>query len=77
MLININPLLSPKLLSILRSMGHGDRIVICDANFPAVSLAKRVVRIDGADISKVTKAILSVFKSALECKSRTNRGSSV
>ena len=61
MLININPILSPKLLSILRSMGHGDNIVLADANFPSTSLAKRLIRLDGIDISKAAEAILSVF----------------
>ena len=61
MLINIDPLLNPDLLSILRSMGHGDYITLCDANFPATTLGKRLVRIDGADIKRATKAILSVF----------------
>ena len=61
MLINIDPILSPELLSMLRSMGHGDRIVLCDANFPAASLAKRIIRIDGANIPRTTKAILSVM----------------
>ena len=37
MLINIDPLLSPDLLSTMQSMGHGDKLVICDANFPAHS----------------------------------------
>ena len=69
MLINIDPILSPELLSILRSMGHGDKIVLCDANFPAASLAKRVIRIDGANIPRTTKAILSVMPldSFIEC----------
>jgi len=61
MLININPILSPKLLSILRSMGHGDNIVLADANFPSTSLAKRLIRLDGIDVSKAAEAILSVF----------------
>ena len=61
MLINIDPILSPKLLSTLRSMGHGDRLVLADANFPSSSLAKRLVRLDGIDIPKAAKAILSVF----------------
>ena len=34
MLKNIDPLLGPDLLSTLRAMGHGDEIVIADANFP-------------------------------------------
>ena len=61
MLIDIDPILSPKLLSALRSMGHGDTLVLADANFPSSSLAKRLVRLDGIDIPNAAKAILSVF----------------
>ena len=61
MLINIDPILSPKLLSTLHSMGHGDKLVLADANFPATSLAKRLIRLDGIDIRNAAKAILSVF----------------
>jgi len=61
MLRGINPLLSPELLSILRAMGHGDEIVIADANFPAETNARRLVRLDGVDAVKVTEAILSVM----------------
>ena len=61
MLININPTLSPELLKILHSMGHGDTLVISDANFPASSLAKNLVRLDGVNIPEAAKAILSVF----------------
>ena len=42
-------------------MGHGDTLVLADANFPSSSLAKRLVRLDGIDIPKAAKAILSVF----------------
>lgn len=61
MLLGLDPLLSPELLHILRAMGHGDELVIVDANYPAVSNAKRLVRLDGADASRVLTAILSVF----------------
>ena len=61
MLINIDPILGPQLLSALRSMGHGDTLVLADANFPSSSLAKRLVRLDGIDIPNAAKAILSVF----------------
>ena len=61
MLINIDPILSPELLSILQSMGHGDRLVLCDANFPAHSHHPLVIRLDGIDIPRAAKAILSVF----------------
>ena len=37
MLININPILNPELLYNLRAMGHGDKLVLTDANFPAYS----------------------------------------
>jgi len=61
MLINVNPILSPELLFTLRSMGHGDNLVIADANFPAHTMNKRVIRLDGINISDASKAILSVF----------------
>ena len=33
MLINIDPVLSPNLLYHLRSMGHGEKLILVDANF--------------------------------------------
>jgi len=42
MLRNIPAILTPPLYDILYSMGHGDRIVIVDANFPASSNAQRL-----------------------------------
>ncbi len=61
MLIGIDPLLTPELLMVLAAMGHGDEIAIVDANYPAKSNARRLVRLDGADASQVSKAILSVM----------------
>ena len=61
MLINIDPILSPEILSLLRSIGHGDKLILCDANFPAHSNNSRVVRLDGVNISRAAKAILSIF----------------
>jgi len=61
MLKNIDPLLSPELLMVLRSMGHGDDIVVADANFPAASMARRLVRLDGVTATAATEAILSVM----------------
>ena len=61
MLINIDPLLSPELLSIMQSMGHGDKLVLSDANFPAHSNNSRVTRLDGIDAPRAARAILSVF----------------
>ena len=61
MLIGLDPILSPDLLYILRAMGHGDRIVIADSNFPADSCTERLVRLDGVDASRTLKAILSIL----------------
>ncbi len=61
MLKNINPLLSPELLMVLRSMGHGDDIAVVDANFPAASMAQRLVRLDGVTATAATDAVLSVM----------------
>jgi L-fucose mutarotase len=61
MLYGIDPLLGPDLLHALRAMGHGDEICIVDANFPAVSNARRLIRIDAADAVTVAGAILSLM----------------
>ena len=61
MLINVDPLLSPEILSLLRSMGHGDRFVLSDANFPSYSHNTTLIRLDGLNIPQAAKAILSVF----------------
>ena len=37
---NIPRILSPELLSVLARMGHGDEIVLADANFPSSSISK-------------------------------------
>lgn len=61
MLKGIPPLLGPDLLHILRAMGHGDEIAIVDANFPAMTCAERLVRLDGVDASETLAAVLSVL----------------
>ena len=61
MLIKIDPILSPELLFTLRTMGHGDKLVLADANFPANSMNKNVIRLDGVNIKDAAKAVLSVF----------------
>ena len=61
MLINIDPILSPEILHTLRAMGHGDKLVLCDSNFPAYSMNSRVHRIDGVGAARAAKAILSIF----------------
>ncbi len=61
MLRNIPPILSPDLLHSLRAMGHGDDIVIADANFPATALGARCHRLDGLTATEVLEAILRVL----------------
>ena len=61
MLINVNPLLSPDILATLRSMGHGDRFVLSDANFPSYSHTDNLLRMDGLNIPQAAQALLSVF----------------
>ncbi|CUJ97191.1 L-fucose mutarotase [Ruegeria denitrificans] len=60
MLRDIDPLLSPELLYALRAMGHGDEIVIADANFPGSSLGPDCIRADGSSASEMLQAVLSV-----------------
>ena len=61
MLKNLDPVLTPDLLRILRAMGHGDDIAIVDANFPAESSGPPVVRLDGIEATRVLDAVLSVM----------------
>lgn len=65
MLKGIPKLLSPELLKVLCEMGHSDRIVIGDGNFPAETMGKDapggVIRYDGQDIPALLDAILAVF----------------
>ena len=61
MLKNIPSILSPELLKILMEMGHGDYIVIGDGNFPAVTNAQRLVRLDGHGVPEILDAILNLM----------------
>lgn len=61
MLRGIDPVLSPDLLRILRAMGHGDELVIADANFPAETNARTIVRLDGVNATHVLRAVLSLM----------------
>jgi L-fucose mutarotase len=59
-------LLNADVLYALRAMGHGDRLVICDTNFPADSIARktvlgRLLRIDNVNAARAVAAVLSVL----------------
>ena len=63
MLKGVPQILSPELLKVLCEMGHSDKIVIADGNFPTESMGKEciVVRCDGHGIPELLDAILEVF----------------
>uniref|UniRef100_A0A7M5X668 L-fucose mutarotase n=1 Tax=Clytia hemisphaerica TaxID=252671 RepID=A0A7M5X668_9CNID len=64
MLKNIPRVLSPDLLSVLARMGHGDEIVLADANFPSASTAKagpELIRADGHGCMEILKGVLKLL----------------
>jgi L-fucose mutarotase len=62
MLKGISPLISPELLSVMASMGHGDELILADAHFPAHSLNSKVLRCDGLRIPDLLAAILPLLE---------------
>jgi L-fucose mutarotase len=59
---NIDPVLSPQLLSTLREMGHGDELAIVDANYPAASSGRPVIRMDGVpSATRIMEAVLTLL----------------
>ena len=63
MLKGIPKILPPELLKVLCEMGHSDRLVISDGNFPSESMGKNaiVIRMDGHGVPEILDAILQVF----------------
>ena len=61
MLKGISPIISPELLKIIAEMGHGDELVLSDANFPGTSIGQKCVRCDGHGCAEVMKALLTLF----------------
>lgn len=61
MLKNIPACISPDLMHALMSMGHGDEIVLADADFPGTSCSKSLIRADGLDVVTLLDAILPFF----------------
>lgn len=66
MLKGIDPRLNADVLYILRSMGHGDQIVIADTNFPSDSVAQDTVhaellRMENLTAAQAVEAVLSVL----------------
>ncbi len=66
MLKGIDPRLNASILFALRSMGHGDLVVIADANFPADAVARdtghgELLRMETATAAEAVAAVLSVL----------------
>lgn len=66
MLKSIDPILTPDLLWLLASMGHGDDLVFVDANHPATRIAatttsRRLIRLPGLPMEVAARAIMQVF----------------
>ncbi|EDL17899.1 fucose mutarotase isoform 2 [Mus musculus] len=60
----IPKVLSPELLFALARMGHGDEIVLADANFPTSSICQCgpvEIRADGLDIPQLLEAVLRLL----------------
>ena len=61
MLLGVPKMLDGSLPKILCDMGHGDELVIADANFPAERCGQRVVRSHAASGIEMLDAVLSVM----------------
>lgn len=66
MLKGLDPRLNADVLYVLRSMGHGDALVIADTNFPSDSVARKTVfgdllRMDNLTAGEAVNAVLSVM----------------
>jgi L-fucose mutarotase len=66
MLKRLPSVLTPALIYVMASIGHGDVLALVDANFPAASVAhstvhSRAIYLAGADIPSALEAILSVL----------------
>lgn len=66
MLKSIDPLLNAEVLYALRAMGHGDELIIADANFPSDAVARETVlgdllRIGNVSAAQAVRAVLSVL----------------
>jgi L-fucose mutarotase len=66
MLKGIDPVLNADLLWVLKSMGHGDDLIIADLNFPSDSVARetvygKLIRVENVSAARVARAVLSIM----------------
>ncbi|GAA1775665.1 RbsD/FucU family protein [Agromyces lapidis] len=60
MLTGIHPILHGELLAALDRLGHGDELVVADANFPAYRFGAAVVELPGLAAASVVEAVRTV-----------------
>lgn len=66
MLKGIDPILNADVLHTLKSMGHGDDLIIADMNFPSDSVARETVlgtllRLENVTAARAVRAVLSLL----------------
>lgn len=66
MLKGIDPILNADVLHVLKSMGHGDDLIIADMNFPSDSIARqtvygRLLKLENVTAGRAVAGILSLM----------------
>lgn len=61
MLKTLTRLHTPELVYALALMGNGHEIALVDCHFPAALTARRLLRLDGADLPETLAACLSLM----------------
>jgi L-fucose mutarotase len=66
MLKGIDPILNADVLHVLKSMGHGDDLIIADMNFPSDSIARQTVygkllKLENVTAGRAVQGILSLM----------------
>ncbi|MDB5541287.1 MAG: RbsD or FucU transport [Devosia sp.] len=66
MLKGLDPILNADVLHALKSMGHGDDLIIADMNFPSDSIARQTVygkllKLENVTAGRAVEAILSLM----------------
>lgn len=61
MLKNVPSILNGDILKVLCDMGHGDSLAIVDANYPAMTMGKRVIQVPGCTATDMLRAVMTYF----------------
>lgn len=61
MLMHIPKIFTPAFLKLMMEMGHGEELLICDANYPYKTQQKETVFLPGCDVADVLEQVLRFF----------------